>query len=181
MEDVQINSAALVEDLAARQAITDQIYRYCRAMDRIDHELGYAVWHVDGTADYGEAVFQGLGRDFVDHVCKQHGGLLTHSHQVTNIVIELDGAQAASEAYVTATLRMERGGKLLQMTVLSRYVDRWSRREGRWAIDHRITVTDMDEIREVTPMKVHDRGRRDMDDPSYAVLTAGQTNYGDRT
>lgn len=162
----------LLSQVADRQAITDQIYRYCRAMDRIDHELGYAVWHEDGTADYGEAVFQGSGRDFIDHVCRQHSQLLVHSHQVTNIVIELDGERAGSEAYVTANLRMERGGKLLQMTVLSRYIDRWSKRGGRWAIDHRVAVMDMDEVREVSPMKQLDQGRRDRTDPSYAVLGA---------
>lgn len=158
-----------LQTLADRQAITDQIYRYCRAMDRIDHELGYSIWHEDGTADYGEAVFVGSGRGFVDHVCAQHAQLLVHSHQVTNIVIELDGDRAASEAYVTAHLRMERGGKLLQMVVISRYLDRWSRREGRWALDHRQTVMDMDEVREITPMKSHEV-RRDRSDPSYLTL-----------
>ncbi|MEO5586165.1 MAG: nuclear transport factor 2 family protein [Novosphingobium sp.] len=121
--------SATLQAVAARQAITDQIYRYCRAMDRIDLALGYSVWHEDGTADYGD-VFVGTGREFVDHVAIQHGQLLVHSHQVTNIVIELDGDTAASEAYVTASLRMERGGKLLQMVVLSRYLDRWSKRAG---------------------------------------------------
>lgn len=152
-----------------RQAITDQIYRYCRAMDRIDHELGYSIWHEDGTADYGEAVFVGTGRGFVDHVCAQHAQMLVHSHQVSNVIIELDGDRAASEAYVTARLRMERGGKLLQMEVCSRYLDRWSRRDGRWAIDHRQTVMDMDEIREVTPMKTLEV-RRDRTDSSYQFL-----------
>ncbi|MFT4025617.1 MAG: nuclear transport factor 2 family protein [Novosphingobium sp.] len=165
-----MSEAGLLRQVADRQAITDQIYRYCRAMDRIDHELGYSIWHEDGTADYGAEVYQGPGRGFIDHVCAQHAQLLVHSHQVTNIVIELDGDRAASEAYVTARLRMERGGKLLQMVVLSRYLDRWSRRDGRWAIEHRQTVMDMDEIREVVPMKQHDRWRRDPTDPSYDFL-----------
>jgi hypothetical protein len=165
-----MSNTATLQTVADRQAITDQIYRYCRAMDRIDHELGYSIWHDDGTADYGEAVYVGSGRGFIDHVCVQHSHLLVHSHQVTNIVIELDGDHAASESYVTARLRMERGGKLLQMVVLSRYLDRWSKRAGRWAIDHRTTVMDMDEIAEVVPMKQLDQGRRDPTDPSYAFL-----------
>jgi SnoaL-like domain len=153
------------------EAITDLIYRYCRAMDRIDHELGYSIWHEDGTADYGDN-YTGTGRGFVDHVCKQHSGLLMHTHQMSNIIIELDGDRAGSESYVTATLRMTRDDKLAQMTVLSRYVDRWSKRGGRWALDHRIAIMEMDEIREVTPMKNHDRARRDRTDPSYGVLGA---------
>ena len=57
-----------LREVADRQAITDQLYRYCRAMDRIDHDLGYSIWHEDGTADYGAGVWQGSGRGFVDHV-----------------------------------------------------------------------------------------------------------------
>jgi hypothetical protein len=152
-----------------RQAITDQIYRYCRAIDRIDHELGYSIWHDDGTADYGD-IYQGSGRGFIDHVCVQHAGLLMHSHQMSNIIIELDGDKAGSESYVTATLRMDRGGKLMQIMVWSRYVDSWSKRNERWALDHRIAIMEMDEIREVTPMKAHNRATRDRIDPSYKVL-----------
>jgi len=159
----------LLTGLSDRQAITDQIYRYCRAMDRIDHELGYSIWHDDGTADYG-AVFQGSGRGFIDHVCAQHAGLIQHSHQVSNVIIALDGERAGSEAYVTATLRRQSGDRLMQMTVIGRYIDRWSKRAGRWAIDHRIAVLEMDEMREVTAMKHHDQARRDRSDPSYAVL-----------
>ena len=153
-----------------REAITDQIYRYCRAMDRMDAELGYSIWHEDGTADYGVQVFQGSGRDFIDHVNKQHAHLLHHSHQMSNVVIELDGNRAGSESYVTATLRLNRGDGLKQMTVWSRYIDTWSKRDGRWALDHRIAIRDFDEIRVVTAMYDHDRGKRDRSDPSYQVL-----------
>lgn len=153
-----------------RNAITDQIYRYCRAMDRIDRQLGYAVWHEDGTADYGPDIFQGTGRDFVDHVCVQHGQTLGHSHQMSNIIIETDGDKASSESAVTATLRIMRGDQLMQITVWSRYVDSWSKRDGRWAIDHRIAINDFDEIREVTPLRPTTRGSRDRSDPSYTVL-----------
>ena len=156
--------------MADREAITDQIYRYCRAMDRIDHELGYSVWHEDGTADYGPDIFQGTGRGFVDHVCVQHAGTLGHSHQVSNIIIEIEGHKAGSESAVTATLRIERDGKLMQISVWSRYIDSWSKREGRWAIDHRIAINDFDEIRAVTPLLQTTRGSRDRDDPSYSVL-----------
>lgn len=153
-----------------REAITDLIYRYCRAMDRIDHELGYSVWHSDGTADYGPAIFQGTGYGFIDHVCQQHAQTLTHSHQMSNIIIELDGDKAGSESAVTATLRIQQGDRLMQISVWSRYIDTWSKRDGRWGIDHRIAINDFDEIREVRPMRETWRGSRDLNDPSYAVL-----------
>jgi len=161
---------ALLRELADRQAITEQIYRYCRAMDRMDHELGYSIWHGDGTADYGAGNYVGSGRGFVDHVNRQHAQLLAHSHQVSNILIALDGDRAGSESYVAATLHMERDGRRMRMLVHSRYVDTWSRRDGRWAIDHRIALMDMGEVAEVTPMPLHKSGSRDRSDPGYAVL-----------
>lgn len=153
-----------------REAITDLIYRYCRAMDRIDHELGYSIWHEDGTADYGADVFQGTGRGFIDHVCQQHAQTLNHSHQIGNIIIELAGDKAASESSVTANLRVQNGDRLMQISVWSRYIDTWSKRAGQWGIDHRLSIIDFDEIREVRPLHPETRGARDRSDPSYTVL-----------
>jgi len=96
--------------------------------------------------------------------------MLAHSHQVSNIIIDLDGDRAGSESYVTANLRNMKSDKLMQMTVWGRYIDQWSRRNGRWGIDKRITVIDFDEIREVIPMSKAERGSRDRTDPSYTVL-----------
>jgi len=161
---------ALLQQVADRQAITDLIYRYCRSMDRIDAELGYSVWHEDGIADYGEGIYQGSGRGFIDWVCDSHRRMLVHTHQLANIVIDLDGDRAGSESYVTATLRLEVEGQLKQITTWCRYVDRWSRRDGRWGIDKRVTIIDMDEIRDITPMTPGMLGARDRGDPSYAAL-----------
>ena len=152
-----------------RQAIVDQLHRYCRAMDRIDRDLGYAVWHEDGLADYGR-LYNGSGRGFVDWVCETHRNLIAHSHRISNILISLDGDRAASEAYVNATLRFEEDGHLRQADVYGRYVDCWSRREDRWAIDRRIYIQDFDDVRDVNKILVGGWGRRDREDPSYAAL-----------
>jgi hypothetical protein len=61
---------ALVE-LLAKQAITEQIYRYCRAMDRIDSDLGRSVWHSDGRA-YCGPIFRAMGHEFVKWVAIPH-------------------------------------------------------------------------------------------------------------
>lgn len=157
-------------EAADRQAIVDLIYRYCRAVDRLDEPLGHSIWHEDGTADYGEEFYVGPGRGVIDLICRQHRGTLAHSHQVTNVLIRLAGDRAGSESYCFATLRVEREGKPMQISVWTRYIDRWSRREGRWGLDHRTAIRDFDEIREVVPVSSTARGRRDRDDPSYAVL-----------
>ena len=173
-----MNDADILHTVADRLLITDLIYRYCRAVDRLDVPLGHSIWHADGIADYGETVYQGDGRGVIDHICAQHRHTLHHSHQVSNIIIDLDGDRAGSESYVTAALRVMRGGQLEQMTVWGRYIDQWSRRSGHWGLDNRIAIRDFDEAREVTAMYDHDTGRRDRSDPSYGVLagTAPQEN-----
>lgn len=98
-----------LEALAARQAITDLIYRYCRSVDRLDVPLGHSIWHADGIADYGADFYRGDGRAVIDHICAQHLHTMHHSHQVANILLDLDGDRAGSEAYVTASLRARRG------------------------------------------------------------------------
>ena len=151
------------------EMIVDLLYRYCRAVDRMDAKIGYSIWHDDGTADYGDGVYRGDGRGFIDFVNAQHANTLGHSHQVTNIILDIDGDRAASEAYHIAAIRIARGQDLQQITVHGRYIDRWSKRDGRWGIDHRIVVRDLDDIRAITPMSIT-IGTRDRNDPSYEVI-----------
>ena len=166
--------AAQAQDVQVdRQAIVDQLHNYARAMDRIDHALGYAVWHEDGTADYGP-MFSGTGRAFVDWACETHGGMIAHAHRISNILIRVEGEQARSEAYVHATLRFEQGGGLRQASVFGRYLDRWSKRDGRWAIGARVYVQDFDDIRDVGTQIITPWGRRDRSDPSYAILNGDE-------
>jgi hypothetical protein len=153
-----------------RQQITDLIYRYCRAVDRLDIALGQSIWHEDATADYGEDYYQGPGKGVIELICKHHLATTGHSHQVTNILIEPDGDRASSESYCIAALRVLHNGTHSQITVWTRYIDRWSRRNGVWGLEHRIAVKDFDEIRSVTPLTQTTMGRRDMSDPSYGAF-----------
>jgi len=133
-----------VEDLRvvlAKQAITERLYQYCVAMDRCDRELGYAVWHPDGTAHYDD-MFEGSGRDFVDFGQSSHETVFAGtSHQITNVSIQVDGDHARSLSYVTAVLAI--AGTELHYTILGRYQDDWSCRDGEWRIDARRFDTDL--------------------------------------
>ena len=101
---------------------------------------------------------------------KVHTGMQAHSHQMTNILIELDGDQAASETYVTVVLRT-RADAALDIFVRGRYLDRWSRRDGVWAIDHRIHVPDHTTTLPVPePVLSESSGARDRSDPSYPLF-----------
>jgi hypothetical protein len=161
---------AEVRGLLDRQAITEQINRYCRAVDRLDIPLGHSVFHEDATANYGESLYQGDGRGVIDFICASHLLTLNHSHQVCNSIIALDGDHAGSETYFHSATRLMQDSKVMQIRVWGRYLDNWSRRNGQWRIDNRLTLFDFDEVREVTEMVRREDGSRDRHDPSYAVL-----------
>ena len=160
-----------IREIADRQAITEQLYRYCRSMDRRDIPLGHSVFHEDSHADYGEGSYIGSGRGFIDHVAELHTkNFDSHSHQITNVIINLDGDRASSEAYVTVALRYTRDGEPKLFRVWARYLDKWSKRDGHWAIDDRLLITDVDELRDLEPRSPEYRGARGPTDPSYAIL-----------
>lgn len=130
--------------LAAKQEISEVIHLYCRAMDRIDRKLGLEIWHPGGTVDYAPAFTGKTAAEFVEWVSTLHENLAGTSHQIGNVVIEVDGDRATSESYLTAVLRIRGEDGLIDRVIRGRYLDKWSRRDDRWAIDHRKYVRDME-------------------------------------
>jgi len=165
---------AELEALVAKQAVRDALSRYCRALDRMDKEMAYAVWHPDGTADY-EGIFEGTGYGFVDWVWEAHAAMNRHSHQITNVLTEVDGERAVSEAYVTVLLWLEGDPEEAQTEIVARgrYLDRWSRRDGRWAIDHRVHLVDTQSVQQVKRGEVAPSSTRDETDPSFRLIAPG--------
>ena len=156
----------LLHDLAAKDEIRAQIYNYARGLDRMDKELATRVWHADGTADYPGS-YEGTGAGFVDWVWPLHETMTAHSHQITNVLIEVDGDTAVSEAYVMASLHTQTADGATTPLVRSRYADTWSKRDGRWAIDHRIAITDFRTTSVAAEPGEPTEGSRDRSDLSY--------------
>lgn len=162
--------------MAAKQAISEVLHRYCRGLDRMDRAMAESVWHAGGTADYGP-MFQGTGAEFVEWVWAAHAGFARHSHMVTNVLIELgeDGTTASSETYVAVWLRTQpTNGFVTDIENRGRYADRWSCRDGVWAIDHRRYIDDLQRIVTAPADGSNDgsgaTGTRDGSDPSYEVF-----------
>jgi hypothetical protein len=160
-----------VDDLIAKAAIRDVLSRYCRGLDRMDREMAYSVWHEGGTAHYIDS-YDGSGRGFIDWVWQAHSAMQRHSHQITNVLIEVAGQAASSEAYVTAGLwtQPDADGAQSEILVRARYLDRWSQRDGRWAIDQRLCVTDTTSVSALAAGNVSAESARDETDPSFAYI-----------
>lgn len=159
-----------VQELLDRQEILDCIYRYCRGMDRLDADIVASAYHPDAVDNHGS--FTGLAEQFIEWAftglrLNQHG----HHHYVMNHTCELDKNVAHTETYylfvahnVHDTPYTLHGG---------RYVDRFERRGGRWAIAYRtsllewvggLTQADLSPVMRMQPGCI----ARDRSDVSYA-------------
>ena len=150
------------EELAAREAIRDVIYRYARAIDRMDEALLRSVFHPGSRHNH---FYEGPSSDPSapsspeepgDFIAFAFGFLSTCArthHQLGNTLIEFDGDDAARvETYFTAYHLMRPKGDPLagpmaydsEMDYLvgGRYVDRFERRDGEWKIVQRTGLTD---------------------------------------
>lgn len=120
-----------VQALLDRQQIQDCIVRYCSGVDRFDRDMLLSVYHPDATDDHG--AFSGSAVDFVDwalayHAKYQHG----HKHYVLNHRCDLEGDTAHTETYwLFAGVNKIGPGTSMHG---GRYLDRFEKRDGKWAI-----------------------------------------------
>jgi len=134
-----------LEELAAKQAITEVIHRYCRSMDRMDKDIGKSCWHPGGTCDYAP-LYQGPFEGFIEWLWPVHAAMLATRHAVSNTLIELNGDRAGAETYVSVILRVPQDGKVFDIVSSGRYLDQFERIGGVWAIRHRAYVLDWDRV-----------------------------------
>jgi hypothetical protein len=119
------------DDLRSRQEILDCIYRVARGVDRLDRELVLSGYHPDAVDDHG--TFVGSAEGFVDYFFDLHRRA-HHStaHIINNHLCELDGDTAHAETYYIFA-SMNAYGPPVTLAG-GRYIDRFERRDGRWAI-----------------------------------------------
>ena len=125
-----------LEDLIARQEITDVIKRLARGTDRLDEELMASCYHPDGFDDHNS--FRGSGTEFARWVCEVLPHFEATHHVVADPSIRLDGDIAQVDTYCTA----HHVGTDTDMILGLRYVDRFEKRDGRWLIAKRVCAFD---------------------------------------
>jgi hypothetical protein len=129
---------ASLRELKDRQEILDCIHRYCRGVDRGDRDLLLSAYHADAIDDHG--VFVGIAADFATWALAYHREhQVSHQHAVLNHSCELSANSAHTETYF-----LYQGTNRVGPAMLAggRYVDRFERRNNRWAIAARVCVTE---------------------------------------
>lgn len=133
-----MNIETKVRELSDRQDILDCLHRYCRGVDRFDRELLLSVYHPDAVDDHG--VFVGNREAFVDWALAYHAEhQLSHHHMIFNPTIDLQGDVAHSEVY---WLFFGENRTKPNTLAIGRYLDRFERREGHWAIAARVCISE---------------------------------------
>lgn len=156
-------------EMRAKQAITEVIYRYARAIDRLDEHLLRSVFHPGSrhchfyegpSSDPGVPSSKEAPGDFVAFALGFLSAYVRTHHQLGNTLIQLeDDVTATAETYFTAFHRMRARGDPLAAEnaydtemdhfVGGRYLDRFEYRECEWKIVQRTGMTDW--IRLETP------------------------------
>ncbi len=167
-----------VNELLAKEEISDVIMRLARGTDRRDVELIRSCYHSDAVDDHG--AFLGSGAEFADWAIECLAAMKT-MHFLGQIRIEIEGDVAHAESYCEAhhvfeaTTDMSMGvagtGKMDSVMWL-RYVDRIERRDrGPWLIAERRCVYDWTYVLPASQSWPLDEnftlGRTDRSDPSY--------------
>jgi len=160
-----------IRDQKDRQEIWDCLLRYTRGVDRHDHALMVSAYHPDAYDEHGVA--EGVADDFCKWAIGWHGEFQTkHQHIITNHTVELDGDTAHGETYYIFWGENRQGPPQLSF---GRYIDRYEKRDGKWAIAHRVCVNEATFNQEAMPIpaewaeKIFSTGpsRRDKQDISY--------------
>ena len=128
-----------VRELKDRQDIYDCLVRYCRGLDRRDRELLASAYHADALDDHG--FFVGSVQALIDWVFPiNERNYQSTQHFIANHSCELDGDTAHTETYFFFTGLSRKAP--FYATSTGRYIDRFERRAGRWAIAARLCITE---------------------------------------
>lgn len=130
-------------ELLDKQALTELVYRYARAVDRKDLDRLGRLYHRDAHHDHG-GLFAGTPQEFVDWLKASMGDVETQ-HLIANALFVVEGDRARGEIYTVNFHHMP--GQASNYIAGGRYLDDYVRHEGRWLFARRLRVIDWSEER----------------------------------
>jgi hypothetical protein len=134
-----------VEQIIAKQAISELSCRYMRGLDRLDRELLMDVFWDDAYCEYG--FINGDPKVFIDFAL---GSLAEHKanhHMIGNTLIEFSDGQAYGEVYFNAYHKVPSGDGWDDVIIAGRYLDRYEERNGEWKFIYRSERVDFSHTR----------------------------------
>jgi 3-phenylpropionate/cinnamic acid dioxygenase small subunit len=129
----------------AAVAIANLVYAYAERVDLGDFD-GVGALFADATyrAVVGTEVVTVAGADVTRTLTSMvmiYDGIPSTKHLTTNLIIEVDGAEATCRSYFTVLQAV--AGLALQPIVAGRYHDRFTLVDGQWRFTDRLIHTDL--------------------------------------
>jgi 3-phenylpropionate/cinnamic acid dioxygenase small subunit len=167
-----------LERLVAKSDIYDALVRYCRSCDRQDIGAMLQAFHPDAEVNMGYYVGPAAGfcERFAALGDPARSPLSRVQHQVSNVLCDVEGAFANVESYWRVLRRRQAEDKAFDEMIASRLLDRFERRNGRWAVLRRRVIWDWMISVPATPAFWEAGpgaflvGRRDDADPSCEIF-----------
>jgi hypothetical protein len=184
-----MNDSQKLQVLWAKQEITEVMYRFARALDRMDGDLMKGCYWEDAIEEHQDPIFpdlffyDGNAWEFVPIAMEGFHSLKATQHRISNPLIELDGDTARAECYVWAYHVGEEEGVDKEGILGGCHHFVFRRRGDEWRIQHRSTVFDWNQNQSASAIWSQNysdkyRGRRGTDDPSYEYIGRGARSGG---
>jgi len=131
-----------VRHLVARREITKAIHAYMRGQDRLDPALQLTSFHPDADVDCG--LLRGGPEAYTDFAQGFLATMKGSQHLIGQIDLEVDtdAGTATGEVYFFAWHRVSEDGVERDLFMAGRYIDEYSLRDGKWAIQRRRELID---------------------------------------
>jgi hypothetical protein len=154
----------------AKEEIRELAMLYSRGVDRNDIALLRTLYASGATDNHGK-FFNGSADDYLKFLEKSLPRMRMSGHFICNHLISVDGDRGEGEVYALAyhLIPDDKGGTVEDL-LACRYIDRYTKQNGRWLFASRVVTFDMRSVRPVptpdNPAPSH------ANDPSYRELAS---------
>jgi hypothetical protein len=137
-----MNLEAEIRDLAARRDIQKAVFAYMRGQDRLDHALQMTAFHDDADVDCG--LVRGDPQAYTDFAQGFLATMKGSQHLIGQMDIEVDAdaGTASGEIYFFAWHRLVEENGDFDLFMAGRYIDDYTCKDGKWAIQRRRELID---------------------------------------
>jgi len=130
-------------------ACADLVQAWGFARDQGRWEDLLDIFHPGGTIHV--SWFRGPYPDFVDRCRQNHGRGSRSKHLLWPARVQVNGERATSETNVAILVRQTIEGVEVDLTAVSRFLDRMEKRGGRWRMVERTCIYEQDRLDPVEP------------------------------
>lgn len=171
-----------LQQLLDKQEMTEIMYKFARALDRVDGELMKSTYWEDAIEEHQDPIFPDLffykdnAHAFVEPAMEGFRALKVTQHRVSNPLFEIEGDTATAESYIWAYHVHEEDGVDKEGILGGRQHFRFERRDGVWKIKHRSCTFDWNQNQNASAIWAENysdklRGKRDKTDDSYNYIS----------